>query len=618
MTSLRTFSLSLLAILALMLPACGGGGGGGETGGVTPPGADLPAIVAITPEPGSTDVEPNTTIEFRFGTDLDTSATPTNAISMRDENGTAMPGATAYDAGRRALVFTPASDLQNDRRYEVTLVDGITDMDGNVRPNPFLYIFDVVALEPSAAQPHENEVEDSRLRGFAVNNTGAGASLMSVAFPNRTDIVIRPYTTAGGFGPAIDVDSFVGDVTTNSNASVAVGANGKGIAVWRVNGPNGPDVFAVTFDAVAGTVGATHTLDATTDSSDNPEVVMSGNGEGVVIWRQRPTGGDRKIRAATYDPVNGWGSTVGLEPAAGEVVSAKVGISRFGGQAMVAWALQNGSDFISRARPLVNGSWGSIRSLQNVTNGQSIPQKVLVKSDGESMVILAYANTPTPTYRGVRTIRYRPPGLTNAGWQTLAQPTQNAGENFKVDAALVNGLGVVLVNANDDPNGAVLEARYYTTANGWGNAITVTTLSPSDFANNWVRVASRGDRYTLIDWTYDNGSTTQRRAALLLNGNLQWRDRFVPVKPNSGRAVLDAQGNARYVTRVDGVSDALETTVLTAAGVNAPAERIDAGTHEFINNYRFDTSANGRGVILWDGRPGAAGTPYDVLHAIID
>ena len=617
MTSLRTLTLSLLAALSLALTACGGGGGGGEGGGLPPGAGGLPAITSVAPAAGATEVDRETIIEIAFGTALDVGSLPPAAVSLRNADGN-VAGSLSYDAGRRSLVFVPASPLRYDTPHDVTVAAGIRDVDGNERANPFVYSFRTMPFVVGGAEPHENEAMDSQLRGFAVNAGGEGASLISIDFVNRTDIVIRPYTPAGGFGAPIDVDSFVGDVTSDTDASVAVGADGKGVAVWRVTGPNGPDVFAVNFDAIAGTAGATHTLDASPESSDIPQVVMSVNGEAIVVWTQRANAADRKVWAASYRPGSGWSSSVSLEPNAGDVFSPKVSIRRNGGHAVVAWTLEVGNDFAARARPWSAGSFGIVHTVSYNTNGQAIVRECLTANSGESMVLMSYANTPSPSYQGVRTKRYRPSTLQNPGWQAVASPTTEAGTGLQIDGALISGVSYLIAYAMDTNANPLLEARTFATATGWSAPIDLTNLAPATFVGNWLRVASRDDRHTLIDWTFDNGATKTRRAALLFNGQVQYRDRLVPVKPNSGRALVDAVGNARFVARQDGSNGALETVVLDANGTPGPVERVDDGSLLFIGDYHVDLSAQGRGAILWDGRNGPVGTPYDVLHAIID
>jgi hypothetical protein len=618
MYPLRTLFLPLLALLALTLPACGGGGGGdgGNTGNVNDPIGQLPAIISTNPANGATDVSANTLIEVAFDNDLDQAALPAVAIQIRFSGG-AVQGQTSYDAARRSLVFSPTNPLRADEVINVTVLAGIADVDGNVRTDAYSFAFTTAPIVPGTALPHENDAEDTQLLGFSVGRGGYGASLTATVFPNRTDIILRPYHTVTGFGAPINVDSFVGTVTANRDRSVGVAFDGKGIAVWRLNGPNGADVYAVPFDAAAGTAGATHTLDSTPDASDIPQIAMASGGDALIAWTQRATGGDRKVYGVGYEEANGFSVRANLEPNAGDSSSPKLSVNN-AGQAVVAWTLALGNDFATRARTWKAGSWTTVHTVWYLANTRALAEKCLVSTSGECTVIIQFANTPVPNYRSVRTKRYRPSNLSNPGWQTLEIPSPEAGENLKIDASLISGNGVFLVYAMDANGGAILEARQHEIATGWSAPINVTNLPLVSFSGLNVRLVSRSDRHHVVDWGYNNGATNTRRATLFFNTTQLYRDVIVPAKVNSGRGVVDVFGNVRFVSRVDGVSNGLETVVVDVNGVAGPVQRVDTGAATFIPDYTVDQAGNGRGAIIWEERPGAAGTPYDVMHALLD
>lgn len=81
-------------------------------------------VAERTPLPGSTSVARSTTARARYSKPV-TGA----AISLADANGTAVPGATSYDAATRTVTFTPTAALAGGVRYTATATG--SDAQGN-------------------------------------------------------------------------------------------------------------------------------------------------------------------------------------------------------------------------------------------------------------------------------------------------------------------------------------------------------------------------------------------------------------------------------------------------------------------------------------------------------
>ena len=616
MTSLRSLSLSLLAILALTLPACGGGGGGGdEAGGVTPPEENLPGIADINPNPGSTDVEPDTVIEFIFQSDLDQNAIPVAAITVRDENGP-LSGTVNYDAPRRALQFLPALLLDRGQQHTVTLAAGITDTDGNSRPNPFNFVFTTEELQNGTPVPHENEADHSMLVGFAINNTGKGASVVRTEVAFRTDLILRPYDSAFGFGAPIDIDSFVGDVTSDVDASVAVNGAGKGVAAWRLD-TNSGDVFAVMFDAVAGTVDSVRSLETTTSASALPKVAIDQAGNAFVAWSQTAPGGTRQPWAASYVAGSGWNVAIDLEPTTNTTFTPSFSMSRTG-DVVVAWTREDGNDYSVRARTWKPSGFGGIFSVGAQAGTQYIVREVISLDSGEATVLMTFANSGGSQVRGLRTRRYRPSTISNPGWQAIETPTALAGENTRFDIARINSITLVLVYGIEANTGTVLEARTFS-GSSWSAPIDLTDVTLDSFENMSLNIVSRGDRYTMVDWGHNAAGVETRRAALLHNSNILYKDRVLPIDARTSvRGAIDVQGNARLVFKPRGSLDRLDLVEVAGNGTVSPAQRLDDQGADRLGNYLVQQRGNGIGAILFEERLGAVGTAYDVVQILLD
>jgi hypothetical protein len=79
-----------------------------------------------TPLDGSTSVSPTTTVSAKYSKPL---AAGTQGVTLKDPNGTAVAGTTAYDSATRIVTFTPSSPLSGFVKYTATLSG--TDTQGN-------------------------------------------------------------------------------------------------------------------------------------------------------------------------------------------------------------------------------------------------------------------------------------------------------------------------------------------------------------------------------------------------------------------------------------------------------------------------------------------------------
>jgi hypothetical protein len=81
-------------------------------------GNTVPVVTAQSPTPDSSSVALNTPISATISTDVVESSV---AFTMRNAQGTAVPGTTAYTADTRVATFTPSSALTDGTTYTVTL-----------------------------------------------------------------------------------------------------------------------------------------------------------------------------------------------------------------------------------------------------------------------------------------------------------------------------------------------------------------------------------------------------------------------------------------------------------------------------------------------------------------
>ena len=89
---------------------------------------DASPLIAMNqwPLPDSSSVPTTTTVSARYSKPLQTG---TQGLTLKDPNGTAVAGSTAYDASTRTITFTPSAPLNGFVKYTATLSG--TDAQGN-------------------------------------------------------------------------------------------------------------------------------------------------------------------------------------------------------------------------------------------------------------------------------------------------------------------------------------------------------------------------------------------------------------------------------------------------------------------------------------------------------
>jgi hypothetical protein len=594
----RTLSVTLLSVVLLALPACGGGGGG-ATGGVVLPG-DL-AIISTNPAVGAVDVDPATAVEIVFGADLDQATLPAQALVLRIGAGT-VTGQVAYDAARRALVFTPLNPLAYATDYDVLVDEAIEDVDGNRLASPFTYSFRTADAVQAFEQPHEFAVDPATAAAVVTNDDGVGLSAYVIEKPLSWELVVRSYDKANGFGAPVTLYDGPTRVSLHATDAIAVNGNGEAIIGYKVDGAGSDVAMARTFDAISGTLTSVRILSTAGADARQPQVAIDEVGHAVVLWTQKQGTGDIQLYGSIHDYFTGWTPSGRLEPTAGDVVDVEIDMGR-NGHLLAAWKLVVGDDRAARARPWKNGSFGVVHTVHYLLNTRAEIVDVQVLGSGESIVVYTLANTPAPTQFSLKAKRYRPATLGNPGWQTAEYIDDVGGGFLRAVTAQDDGNRLTVAWGVDSPDGVtrLRYRRYIPGPIGWDAPVSLTNLPLGSFQDGNLRVVSRDGRRALFTWSYDNGGPfDERRATLVVDGVPSYKDLLLPGRGGFGAATgMDGNGNSVLIDYIDANLDGFNLVTVDAFGNVAGPTRIDSAAGGFIPTRYLAVDADGGLVLLF-------------------
>ena len=122
----------VFTLITLLLSACG------RKGPEAPPDVTPPAVILTSPMNGAQNVAINSSITITFNEVMDASTINDQSITLSMGTGN-VPGSVTYSD--KAAVFKPASSLDPETIYTVTVDGSVKDVAGNAMVTPFGYIF---------------------------------------------------------------------------------------------------------------------------------------------------------------------------------------------------------------------------------------------------------------------------------------------------------------------------------------------------------------------------------------------------------------------------------------------------------------------------------------------
>ena len=122
----------VFTLITLLLSACG------RKGPEAPPDVTPPAVILTSPMNGAQNVAINSSVTITFSEVMDASTINEQSITLSMGTGN-VPGSVTYSD--TAAVFKPASSLDPETIYTVTVDGSVKDVAGNAMVTPFGYIF---------------------------------------------------------------------------------------------------------------------------------------------------------------------------------------------------------------------------------------------------------------------------------------------------------------------------------------------------------------------------------------------------------------------------------------------------------------------------------------------
>ena len=107
-----------------------------------------PSVTSVTPADGATSVSLNASVFIVFSKALNSSTITPSTVTVTGQGIGAVSGSISYNAGSSSVTFTPASSLQNDVLYTVTVTTGVRDVAGNALASNFSSTFRTVGAAP--------------------------------------------------------------------------------------------------------------------------------------------------------------------------------------------------------------------------------------------------------------------------------------------------------------------------------------------------------------------------------------------------------------------------------------------------------------------------------------
>ena len=166
-----------------------------------------PHFVASSPLSGASGIPVNALIDLQFSEPLDIASVVPNIQVMA--NGQPVPVLMALSSGDERITITPASGLQPNETYTVTIGGGISDLAGLVLDNPGSFSFQTAALVDQTQLTVVTVSPSSGSDGVPLN------ALMQVGFNKAVDVVslgngdlvLYPQSVGGGFPVADSLTS---------------------------------------------------------------------------------------------------------------------------------------------------------------------------------------------------------------------------------------------------------------------------------------------------------------------------------------------------------------------------------------------------------------------------
>ncbi|HSM30192.1 MAG TPA: Ig-like domain-containing protein [Woeseiaceae bacterium] len=261
----------------------------------TAPNPDVtpPAVIEVSPNPGSACVSPGANVLARFDEPIDSSTVTDATVTLVQEGNNAIDAAVTYNGA--AAVLDPLLPLLSGTRYEARLAAGITDLAGNALGADFSWSFTTTSdvangawlMTALSGAPFERRDHTAVWNGSEVIVWGGHGWLQSIGAFVDTDSGAR-------YDPASDTWSAMSTDGVPAKSEHTAVMAGNEMFVWGGNTNTG-----FRYDPGTDTWTAMTTLGAPSARRLN---AIAWTGTEMIVWGGESTSGSTLNTGARYNP----------------------------------------------------------------------------------------------------------------------------------------------------------------------------------------------------------------------------------------------------------------------------------------------------------------------------
>jgi hypothetical protein len=349
--------------------------------------------------------------------------------------------------------------------------------------------------------------------------------------------------------------------------------------------------------------------------AEEPTVAMNANGQGIALWRQ-DDGVEISVLAGHYSSGQGWSAPELVETGDGTAFNPSVGIDA-SGRALAVWAQSEGARSVIKASVHTSQGWSLPDVVSTDPVGSAGAPKIAVAADGKAMVVWTQSQGLNTNSR-VWANRYLP-GLGWQGAQLMGNSTGAGAAQFPTLALSSNEQAIAVWEQTQSLAGGNTRVDLYTNrfdGKQWGTAELLEADNQGRAVRPDLVIDAQGNAHAAWLQATDNTVTgvfqiKSRRFSPTEGWGSVERVDALSGSTNEPSLSLDAQGNAMLVwTQAEENAFPPTRRVLFASRSSAaPAwsapTSLVSGTATFMGSAQVRMNALGQAVAVWEQKDSA-------------
>ncbi len=246
----------------------------------------------------------------------------------------------------------------------------------------------------------------------------------------RYNVHSNIYTAGTGWGTVEIIEDEQGTV---SGSQVALDGSGNAVAVWSQSDGLRNNIWSNRYTADSGWGEAEMIETDNSGPADNPQIVIDGSGNAMVVWRQ-PSGYRNSIWSNRYTVGAGWGEAELIETDnSGHALSPQIAIDR-SGNAVAVWSQYDGTRYNIRSNRYTMGAgWDEAELIETANSGGAYRPQVAVELSVNTVAVWSQSDG---IFDNIRANRFVMPDTTPP---TLIVSSPEDGSETDVPVITVHG-----------------------------------------------------------------------------------------------------------------------------------------------------------------------------------